>query len=110
MALEKNIGAFICLDLPGSKVVVGDGPALAALKAAYPEAHFLGARFGEDLAAFLNVPIEVCAVLDIASGQEAEALRLRGVVEPVQVGAGVGTHQVEVSLRHVDQTGVVPAE
>ncbi|HET7714123.1 MAG TPA: glycosyltransferase family 1 protein [Bauldia sp.] len=50
VAVEKNIGAFLDLDLPGSKVVVGDGPALPSLKAAYPEAHFLGLRTGEALA------------------------------------------------------------
>lgn len=50
VAVEKNIGAFLALDLPGSKVVVGDGPALPALKAAHPEAHFLGMRTGEALA------------------------------------------------------------
>ena len=51
VAVEKNIGAFLALDLPGSKVVVGDGPALPALKAAHPEAHFLGIQTGETLAA-----------------------------------------------------------
>lgn len=50
VAVEKNIEAFVELDLPGSKVVVGDGPALATLKKKYPKVHFLGARFGEDLA------------------------------------------------------------
>lgn len=50
VAVEKNIGAFLGLDLPGSKIVVGDGPALGALKAAHPEAHFLGALAGEPLA------------------------------------------------------------
>jgi glycosyltransferase involved in cell wall biosynthesis len=50
VAVEKNIGAFLALDLPGSKVVVGDGPALPGLKAAHPEAHFLGMRTGEALA------------------------------------------------------------
>jgi len=50
VAVEKNIGAFLALDLPGSKLVVGDGPALSALKAAHPEAHFLGMRTGEALA------------------------------------------------------------
>lgn len=50
IAPEKNLGAFLSLDLPGSKVVVGDGPALPALKAAYPQAHFLGFREGEPLA------------------------------------------------------------
>jgi glycosyltransferase involved in cell wall biosynthesis len=50
VAVEKNIEAFLAADWPGSKVVVGDGPALEALKAAYPEAHFLGALHGEALA------------------------------------------------------------
>jgi glycosyltransferase involved in cell wall biosynthesis len=51
VAVEKNLEAFLALDLPGSKVVVGDGPARPALEARFPEAHFLGAKFGEDLAA-----------------------------------------------------------
>ena len=50
VAVEKNIGDFLALDLPGSKVVVGDGPALASLRAAHPDAHFLGMRTGEALA------------------------------------------------------------
>jgi len=51
VAVEKNIGAFLDLDLPGSKIVVGDGPQLAELKKHYPAVHFLGAKFGADLAA-----------------------------------------------------------
>ena len=50
VAVEKNLPAFLDLDLPGSKVVVGDGPDLARLKAAYPDAHFPGAKFGAELA------------------------------------------------------------
>jgi glycosyltransferase involved in cell wall biosynthesis len=42
VAVEKNLDAFLKLDLPGSKVVVGDGPARVALSRAYPDAHFLG--------------------------------------------------------------------
>ena len=49
VAVEKNIEAFLKLDLPGSKVVVGDGPARAAFAKSYPEAHFLGFRSGQDL-------------------------------------------------------------
>ncbi len=49
VAVEKNIGAFLELDLPGSKVVVGDGPQLAALKRAYPDVHYAGALHGEAL-------------------------------------------------------------
>ncbi|MBY3194927.1 glycosyltransferase family 4 protein [Rhizobium laguerreae] len=50
VALEKNLPAFLDLDLPGSKVVVGDGPARAELEQRYPEVHFTGVQFGEDLA------------------------------------------------------------
>jgi glycosyltransferase involved in cell wall biosynthesis len=49
VAVEKNIEAFLSLDLPGSKVVVGDGPARAGLERKYPAAHFLGMKTGEDL-------------------------------------------------------------
>ena len=51
VAVEKNIEAFLELDLPGSKVVVGDGPAREALEAKYPAAVFTGAKFGDELAA-----------------------------------------------------------
>ena len=50
VAVEKNIRAFLDLDLPGSKVVVGDGPQLDALRRDYPAVRFTGARFGAELA------------------------------------------------------------
>ena len=50
VAVEKNLEAFLELDLPGTKVVVGDGPARAALERKYPRAVFLGALQGEPLA------------------------------------------------------------
>src|SRR5476651_295882 len=50
LAIEKNLEAFLSLDLPGSKVVVGDGPAREQLAKAYPDAVFLGSRQGEALA------------------------------------------------------------
>ena len=50
VAVEKNLGAFLKLDLPGTKLVVGDGPARNALAKAYPDAVFLGSRHGEALA------------------------------------------------------------
>ena len=50
VAVEKNLEAFLAADHPGSKVVIGDGPARAALERAYPQAHFLGPLFGTDLA------------------------------------------------------------
>jgi glycosyltransferase involved in cell wall biosynthesis len=51
VAVEKNIEAFLRNGHPGSKVVVGDGPALARLRADFPEAHFLGRQTGQALAA-----------------------------------------------------------
>ena len=50
VAVEKNIEAFLSAEHPGSKVVVGDGPALAHLRSAYPQAHFLGRKSGRALA------------------------------------------------------------
>jgi glycosyltransferase involved in cell wall biosynthesis len=50
VAVEKNIAAFLDLDLPGQKVVVGGGPQLAALKVAYPQVTFTGALAGDALA------------------------------------------------------------
>lgn len=50
VAVEKNIEAFLALDLPGSKVVVGDGPDLERLRAAWPGVRFTGQKRGEELA------------------------------------------------------------
>ena len=50
VAVEKNIEAFLKLELPGSKVIVGDGPARVELSERYPEARFAGSKFGEELA------------------------------------------------------------
>jgi len=50
VAIEKNLEAFLDSRHPGTKVVVGDGPARATLEARYPEARFLGALFGPELA------------------------------------------------------------
>jgi glycosyltransferase involved in cell wall biosynthesis len=50
LAVEKNLEAFLALDLPGTKVVVGDGPSRAALERKFPKAIFVGARRGEALA------------------------------------------------------------
>lgn len=50
VAVEKNVEAFLEADHPGSKVVVGDGPALASLRSRYPETLFLGRKEGRELA------------------------------------------------------------
>ena len=53
LAVEKNLHAFLGLQLPGSKVMIGDGPERAALARRYPRALFTGYRFGDELASLL---------------------------------------------------------
>jgi glycosyltransferase involved in cell wall biosynthesis len=53
VAVEKNIEAFLDLDIAGSKVVIGDGPDFNRLRSRYDHCHFVGYKFGADLAAHL---------------------------------------------------------
>ena len=50
VAVEKNIEAFLKLDLPGTRYVVGDGPLLAELRRKYPDTRFVGMKTGRELA------------------------------------------------------------
>lgn len=50
VAIEKNLESFLQADVPGTKVVVGDGPALQELKARFPDAVFTGSLAGQELA------------------------------------------------------------
>jgi glycosyltransferase involved in cell wall biosynthesis len=50
VSTEKNLDAFLSLDLPGTKVVVGDGPQRRRYERRHPGAVFLGWRTGDDLA------------------------------------------------------------
>lgn len=52
IAVEKNIEAFLNLDLPGTKVAVGDGPQAEELKRRFPETVFAGVKKGEELARY----------------------------------------------------------
>jgi glycosyltransferase involved in cell wall biosynthesis len=51
VSVEKNVEAFLKLNVPGTKIIVGDGPARADLAARYPDAVFLGLKTGEELSA-----------------------------------------------------------
>jgi glycosyltransferase involved in cell wall biosynthesis len=53
LAVEKNLEAFLSLRLPGTKVLIGDGPERGRLAACYPQALFTGFRHGEELAALI---------------------------------------------------------
>ncbi|NBX02835.1 MAG: glycosyltransferase family 1 protein [Alphaproteobacteria bacterium] len=52
VSLEKNIEAFLSLDTPGTKLIVGDGPILESLKTRFPDAVFVGMKQGEELSRF----------------------------------------------------------
>jgi glycosyltransferase involved in cell wall biosynthesis len=118
VAIEKNLGAFLDLDLPGSKVVVGEGPELAKLKARYPNAHFLGHRPNDELAeiyasadvfvfpsrtdTFGNVIIEA-----LASGTPVAAYPVTGPIDIVGDGVGGAVsedlREAALAALHVDR-------
>ena len=52
IAPEKNIEAFLSLEIPGSKLIIGEGPERENLTKRYPQSHFLGAKSGKTLAEF----------------------------------------------------------
>lgn len=92
VAVEKNIEAFLDCPVPGTKVVVGDGPALEALRLKYPDVHFLGAMHGEELAsAFRSADVFVFPSLTdtfglvnieaLASGLPVGAFPVRGPID-----------------------------
>ena len=106
-AVEKNLEAFLALDLPGSKVVVGDGPARGALQRKYPQAHFLGEKFGDDLAAiFASADVfvfpsrtdtfGVVLIEALASGLPVAAYPVTG---PVDVVGDSGAGALDLDLR-----------
>ena len=113
VAVEKNIEAFLGLDVPGTKVVVGGGPALDQLKAQYPAAVFLGPKRGAELAStytaadvfvfpsrtdtfgLVNVEALACG-LPIAAYPVAGPIDILGAL-------GVGTHGGERRIGALDE-------
>jgi glycosyltransferase involved in cell wall biosynthesis len=97
IAAEKNIAAFLDLDLPGRKVVVGGGPQLEELAAKYPVVLFTGKQTGEALAecyAYADV-VEFPSLTDtfgivlleaMASGLPIAALPVTGPADVVTPG------------------------
>ena len=107
VAVEKNIEAFLELDLPGTKVVVGKGPAEEALRKRYPGAVFTGAKFGEDLARhFADADVFVFPSLTdtfglviieaMATGTPVAGYPVSG---PVDIIPGSGAGAVDEDLR-----------
>jgi glycosyltransferase involved in cell wall biosynthesis len=97
VSVEKNIPAFLDLDLPGTKVMVGDGPARAALEQRYPDVVWTGAKRGEDLARhFASADVFVFPSLTdtfglvmieaMASGVPVAAFPVTGPIDVVKNG------------------------
>jgi glycosyltransferase involved in cell wall biosynthesis len=100
VAVEKNIEAFLKLELAGSKIVVGGGPQLAELSRRYPEVRFAGPRQGEDLACHYAAAdvfvfpsrtdtFGLVLLEALASGVPVAAYPVPGPLDVVN-GAGVG--------------------
>ncbi|WP_296814316.1 glycosyltransferase family 1 protein [Brevundimonas sp.] len=107
VAVEKNIEAFLETDLPGTKVIVGDGPAREELQAKYPEAKFMGAMFGEELSrAFSDADVFVfpswtdtfgLVILEaMATGTPVAAYPAHG---PIDIIPGSGAGAIDNDLR-----------
>ena len=111
VAVEKNIGAFLELDVPGTKVVVGGGPQLESLRKQYPDVHFLGLKEGEELAelyASCDVFVfpsktdtfGIVLLEAIASGLPVAAYPVMGPVDVIgDSGAGVLNDDFETAVR-----------
>lgn len=101
VAVEKNLPAFLALDLPGSKVVVGDGPDRAELQRQYPHVLFTGTKTGEDLArAYAQADVFVFpsktdtfgnTILEaLSSGVPVAAYPVMGPIDIIEEGSGAG--------------------
>jgi glycosyltransferase involved in cell wall biosynthesis len=107
LAVEKNLEAFLNLDLPGSKVVVGDGPQAEELRFRFPKANFLGLKTGSDLAAVyaaadvfvfpsLTDTYGIVMLEAAASGVPTAAFPVPG---PLDVLGGTGAAALDENLR-----------
>ncbi|MDX1573184.1 MAG: glycosyltransferase family 1 protein [Methylophaga sp.] len=111
VAVEKNIEAFLDLDLPGSKLVIGEGPDLAMLQKRYPTVTFAGVKFGEELASYLAAcdvfvfPSKTdtfgLVILEaMACGLPVAAYPVTGPVDIIENGStGIVNNDLEVAAR-----------
>ena len=104
VAVEKNIEAFLEADLPGSRLVVGDGPARAALERKHPEAMWVGFKHGRELAAYYAAAdvfvfpsrtdtFGVVMIEAMASGLPVAAYPVTGPIDVVRPGISGGLHE-----------------
>jgi glycosyltransferase involved in cell wall biosynthesis len=116
IAVEKNLPAFLDLDLPGSKVVVGEGPEREALQKRYPNVLFTGLKTGEDLAhAYAQADVFVFpsktdtfgnTILEaLASGVPVAAYPVTGPIDIIEPTSGAGSLNEDLRIACLDALG-----
>jgi len=105
VAVEKGLPDFLSLELPGTRLVIGDGPARSALAQRYPDAHFVGYRFGAELASLLAA----CDVFVFPSRTDTFGLVM---LEAMACGLPVAAYPVTGPLAVVEDgvTGALRAD
>jgi glycosyltransferase involved in cell wall biosynthesis len=98
VAAEKNIQAFLSLELPGTKLIVGDGPQRAQLQRRYPDAVFTGHKTGDELIGCYNA----ADVFVFPSRTDTYGLAM---LEALACGVPVAAFPVQAPLAVIDGTG-----
>lgn len=111
VAPEKNLEAFFSLDVPGTKIMVGDGPALPKLKAKYPDVQFVGAKVGLELAGYFGAAdvfvfpsrtdtFGIVMIEALSAGTPVAAFPVTGPVDVLEEGVtGVMDEDLAIAIR-----------